>query len=174
MNWRMLCLLLPAISSDTLATPPSKAAIYSCLLAYSVAPAVRVTELQTKEINVEDGYRAGYDAKFFIRQAGKDIGYAQKGNSAAIIYSGRLYMLASARVLLGTTEPPSEFDPYLAEWRQVSDRTGRYLCVSFPTGELGQSGSFQKVRSGFLLAINGNPAGRLYFVIANTDSYVKK
>lgn len=167
-------LLLIAASSNALAAPPSKEAIYSCLLAYSVAPSVRVVELPTKEINVEEGYRAGYDAKFFIRHAGKDIGYAEKGNSAAIIYSGRLYTLTSAQPLLGTTEHPNEFDPYLSDWSQVRDRTGRYLCVSFPTGILGQSGGFQKVRSGYLLAIDEKPARTLYFAIANTDHYVKR
>lgn len=167
-------LLLLAVSSGALAASPSKEAIYSCLVADSVAPSVRVTELPTKEINVEDDYRAGYDAKFFIRYAGKDIGYAQKGNRAAIIYSGRLYTLTSAQPLLGTTEQPSEFDPYLGEWSQVSDRTGRYLCVSFPTGILGQSGGYQKVRSGYLLAINEKRARTLYFAIANTDHYVKR
>jgi len=173
MNLRRLFLLL-LVSSDSLAATPSKHTIYSCLLAYSVAPSVRVTELPTKEINVEDDYRAGYDAKFFIRHAGKDIGYAQKGNSAAIIYSCRIYPLTTARPLLGTAEQPSEFDPYLGEWSLVRDRTGRYLCVSFPTGILGQSGGFQKVRSGYLLAVDEKPVRTLHFVIANTDHYVKK
>lgn len=175
MNWNYPFLLLLAISSGAVEAAPSKAAIYSCLLAYSVAPSVQLAELPTSEINVEDDYKAGYDATFFIKVDGRDIGYAvKKNNQAAIIYSGNIYPLKAARRLLGIKEKPSEFDPYLAEWSKVGDATGDYLCASFPTGALGQSGSFQKVRSGYLLPIDPKQTRALYFVIANTDRFIKK
>lgn len=175
MNWNYPFLLVLAISSGTVEAAPSNAAIYSCLLAYSVAQSVQLAELPTSKINVEDDYKAGFDAKFFIKVDGMDIGYAVKNNNqAAIIYSGNIYPLKVARRLLGTKEKPSEFDPYLAEWSQVRDATGDYLCASFPTGALGQSGGFQKVRSGYLLSIAPKQRRTLYFVIADTDRFIKK
>jgi hypothetical protein len=174
MNSKYLLVLLFAILSGPVGAAPSTAAIYSCLVAYAVGPSVQLAELPTSEINVEDNYAAGYDATFFIKVDDKDIGYATRNKRAAIIFSGHVYPLESARRLLGIKEAPTEFDPFLAEWSKVSDATGGYLCVSFPTGDLGQNGSFQKVRSGYLLQIDRNQPRALYFVIANTDRFSKK
>jgi hypothetical protein len=147
---------------------PSTAAIYSCLLAHAVGPSVHLAKLSTSQINVQDDYAAGYDAKFIIKVGDKDVGYATKNRHAAIIFSGQIYPLKAARRLLRIKEAPTEFDPFLAEWSKVSDASGGYLCASFPTGDLGQNGSFQKVRGGYFLQIDRKRPRALYFVIADT------
>lgn len=51
----------------------------------------------------------------------------------------------SARALAGFATRPTELNPYVAEWGTVKDARGKFVCISFPYGALGQNGHFQEV-----------------------------
>ncbi len=54
----------------------------------------------------------------------------------------------------------------------VTDADDGYLCVSFPFGVLGHSGSFQMNRSAYLMPSNkANVRRTLYFATGNIDSF---
>ena len=167
----LLCFFL----LDAQAAQPSKSAVYSCLAAQSVSPSVTWRDLPTKEINSEDDYKDGYDATYYLVADGKEIGYAEKGKSKAILYDRNLYPIELAQALPGFEVRPAELNPFFAEWGTVKDASGRYLCVSFPFGVLGQSGSFQMNRSAYLMPFNGEPGSRiLYFATGNVDALSSK
>lgn len=156
----LLCLLL---LPDAQATMPSKSATYSCLAAQSVSASVKWRDISTKEINSEDDYKDGYDATYYIVVEGKEIGYAEKGESKAILYDRNIYPIDLAQALPGFEVRPTELNPFVAEWGMVMDAGSRYLCISFPFGVLGQSGSFQMNRSAFLIPVNGEHGRRTLF-----------
>jgi hypothetical protein len=149
---------------------PSKAAIYSCLSAYAVSPSVTWQDLPTNEIYSQNDYKDGFDATYYIIATGTEIGYAEKGEAKAILYDRELFPVARARRLHGFGTRPSELNPRMAEWGTVADKSGRFLCVSFPFGALGQSGSFQKYRSAYLMSL-GRGAHILYSATGNIDAF---
>jgi hypothetical protein len=164
-----------AVLASASAAEPSRDVAGSCLLGYSLSPHIHVREYKTNEIITEDDYADGYDARFFLQVSGKDIGYAEKGEQFGLIYAGKVYQGTDAKPILGTPGDPAPFEPELASWGEVRDRGRKYLCVSFNFSGLGQSGSFQKVRGGYLMPLP--PTGSknsLFFFIANTDEFRKK
>lgn len=167
MRWLLCCGFLAACCAQ--AAEPSSTAMRSCLLGRSISPHVAVRELPNHEILSQDAYRAGYDAPYYFKVNGKDIGYAERGDNYGIIFSGNIYPLKSARRLLSTDAQPMSFNPNLADWNTVTEANRQYLCVSFNFDGLGRSGSFQNVRGGYLLSIKAaNHANTLYFVVMNT------
>lgn len=172
-KWILLCCLIVAQSVQ--AVEPSNAVIYSCLLGRPTSPTVTLNELPTNEILSQDDYRAGYNATYYFKANGKEIGYARNGTQFGIIYAGHIYPANTAKNLLNTNIPPSDFDPSLAEWSTIIDTHGQYLCASFNFGGLGRSGSFQAVRGGYLLSISAKKRStKLFFVVANTGRYTDK
>jgi hypothetical protein len=141
--------------------------IRGCLATRATSPNVVLRELPTNEVLSQDDYKSGYAAPFYFKAERQDIGYAVRGNGAALIFSSRLYPLASAKAVLGTTMAPSTFNPNLSDWSTVGESRGRYLCVSFNLDGLGRSGSFQNVRGGYLLSITGTR--KLYFAVTNIE-----
>jgi len=156
----LLC-LLPLL--DAQAAAPSQLAVYSCLAAQSVSPTVKWRDVSSKEINSEDDYKDGYDATYYIVVEGKELGYAEKGESKAILYDRNIYPIKLAQALPGFDVHPTELNPFSAEWGTVQDSRGRYLCVSFPFGVLGQSGSFQSNRSAYLIPLSAEHGRRILF-----------
>jgi hypothetical protein len=166
-----ICVLACTVMIQAQAHSPSAAVAYSCLSASSVAPSVKWQQFTTKVIQSQDDYREGFDATYFIIAEGKEIGYAKKGDREAIIFDRKLFPLERARFLNGFVYYPSELNPNMAEWGNVADASGRFLCVSFPLSELAQSGSFQKFRSAYLLSIERGRPQSLYFVSGNIELF---
>lgn len=163
------------LTSSVVAAEPSKEAIFSCLLGRSISPQTSLVEFAGNEILTQDNYQPGYEASYYFQVEGIDIGFAQNGKKVALIYDGSLYSLKNARLVLGTKVKPSSFAPDLADWSQVRDRSGEYLCVSFNFEGLGRSGSFQYVRGGYLLSLSNEKRSReLFFVTADTSRYAGK
>lgn len=153
------------------AAEPSKAVVLSCLSASGVSSSAKWKSLLTGEINSQDNYQDGYNAVYYLVVEGKDIGYAEKGPVAGILFDHKIYRVDSARALPGFTARPTEMNPYTAEWGTVTDSRGKYACVSFPFGVLGQSGSFQKNRSAYLISLTDPKRARiLYSATGNIDS----
>ena len=84
MKWVLFCLL---VAPSVQAVEPSKAAIYSCLLGRSISPTVALSELPAHDILSQDDYRYGYNARYYFKVGGKDIGYAEKGDRYGIIFA---------------------------------------------------------------------------------------
>ncbi len=169
---KRICLLLLtcALTLDVHAKMPSKMAILSCLAARSISPSVKWQPISTDNIYSEDDYKDGFNATYYIILNGKQVGYAEKGENKAILYGDEIFPVARARLLPSFEVRPTELNPYAAEWATVTDGTSSYLCVSFPFGDLGKSGSFQKNRSAYLMAV-GHGKGRrvLYAAAGNID-----
>lgn len=155
--------LLCFLPLNARAATPSKLAIYSCLAAQSVSPTVEWRGVSTREINSEDDYKDGYDASYYIVDEGREIGYAEKGSVKAILYDREIYPIDLAQALPGFDAHPTELNPFSAEWGMVLDSRSRYLCVSFPFGALGKSGSFQSNRSAYLIPLNAEHGRRVLF-----------
>lgn len=169
---RVYLLLSCLVLFDVQAAMPSRLVTYSCLAAQSVSPSVKWRDISSKEINSENDYRDGYDATYYIMVEGKEFGYAEKGKSKAIIYDRNIYAIDLALVLPGFEVRPTDLNPFAAEWGMVTDADHRYLCVSFPFGVLGQSGSFQMNRSAYLMPFNkANVRRTLYFATGNIESF---
>lgn len=153
---KRLCLLLLSflIAYNVHAALPSKMAILSCLAAQAMSPSVKWRPIATDKIYSEDNYKDGFDATYYVIFGGKQVGYAERGEEKAILYGDHVLPIAQARMLPSFNVRPTELNPFSAEWSTVDDKSGSYLCVSFPFGDLGQSGSFQKYRSAYLLAID--------------------
>ncbi|WP_072789884.1 hypothetical protein [Duganella sacchari] len=131
--------------------------------------------MPTKEINSEDRYKNGYDATYYIVFEGKEFGYAEKGESKAILYDRNIYPIKLAQALPGFEIRPTELDPFSAQWGIVTDAGLRYLCVSFPFGVLGQSGSFQTNRSAYLMPLGSEHRQRaLFYATGNIGSLYPK
>jgi hypothetical protein len=171
MNSRVALFIAMVAASNTQAALPSRAVIYSCLSARPVATSVKWQAFTTTEINSQDDYKDGFDAKYYIISEGVEIGYAEKGDNKAIVYAGRLYPISQAYRLPGFNVRPTELNPYSAEWGMVKDKSGEFLCVSFPFGNLGRSGSFQKNRSAYLLSLGGKREGNIYSAAGNIDMF---
>jgi hypothetical protein len=148
---RWAAVLCVTVAQCAAAAPPSRAVIYSCLSAHAIAKSISVKAIPTTSVATEDNYSQGYNATYLLQQPGNDIGYAERNGDTALIYGGRIYSIRSARPLLTTQTPPHTFQAPLADWIFVSEAKRRYFCVSFNFDGLGQSGSYQNVRGGYLL-----------------------
>ena len=149
---------------------PSDMAIISCLAAESTSPLVKLETLPAEKIYSQDKYKNGFDATYFIISKGRPIGYAERGERKAIIYGDEIFPVAQARMLPGFNVRPTELNPYIADWSLVTDANGNYLCISFPFGDLGESGSFQKNRSAYLInLVPGKNRRSLYGATGNID-----
>ena len=159
-----LGLLLTVVATWSQAAEPSGGAKLSCLAARSVSPTIKYAELATHDIYSEDDYLDGYQATYYLKHARQNIGYAEKGKEAALIYGRHLYPLRSATTTTGTRGHPDLFDPYLASWGTMKDGKAEYLCASFNFEGLGGSGNFQALRGGYLLAIGKGMTHQLYYI----------
>ena len=153
---KRLCLLLLSgvIAFNVHAKTPSKMVILSCLAAQAMSPSVKWRPIATDKIYSEEDYKDGFDATYFVIAGGKQVGYAERGQEKAILYDDHIFPIAQARMLPGFDVRPTELNPFSADWATVDDQSGSYLCVSFPFGDLGKSGSFQKYRSAYLIAVD--------------------
>jgi hypothetical protein len=149
---------------------PSEMAVISCLAAESASPSIKFEIFPTTRIYSQDNYKNGFDATYFIISKGRRIGYAERGEREAILYGNQIFPVAQARMLPGFDLRPTELNPHIADWSTVTDANGNYLCVSFPFGDLGQSGSFQKNRSAYLMDLgSGKDRRSLYAATGNID-----
>ncbi|USX12801.1 hypothetical protein NHH88_24400 [Oxalobacteraceae bacterium OTU3CAMAD1] len=155
---KRLCLLLLSglIAFNVHAKTPSKMVILSCLAAQAMSPSVKWRPIATDKIYTEEDYKDGFDATYYVISDGKQVGYAERGEEKAIIYGDHIFPIVQARMLPGFNVPPTKLNPFSADWATVDDKSGSYLCVSFPFGVLGQSGSFQNYRSAYLIAVDDN------------------
>ncbi|GJI96077.1 hypothetical protein RugamoR57_27950 [Duganella caerulea] len=151
------------VMSEAPAAEPSRAAILSCLSARAVSSSVTWKALPTAEINSQDDYQDGFNATYYLVAQGKEIGYAEKGAAKGILFDHKIYPMEMARALPGFEVRPTELNPYIAEWGTVKDASGRFMCVSFPFGTLGQSGSFQQNRSAYLVALTASKKARILY-----------
>ena len=163
-----LFLLTSALTLDAHAKMPSKMAILSCLAAQAMSSSVKWQPISTDKIYSEDDYKDGFNAIYYIILNGKQVGYAEKGENKAILYGDEIFPVARARMLPGFEVRPTELNPYAAEWATVTDGTGSYLCVSFRFGNLGKSGSFQKNRSAYLMAVGQGKGRRVLYAAAGS------
>lgn len=168
---RRVAFLLAAFALlDSHATEPSRSAVLSCLSASAIFPSVKWKSLPTREINSQDDYEDGFNATYYLVISGKEIGFAEKGAVQAILIDHKIYPLDSARPIPGFSVRPTELNPHVAEWGIVADGSGKYVCVSFPFGVLGQSGSFQKYRSAYLISpVRPKTARVLFSATGNLD-----
>lgn len=163
-------ILLFTVANFVQAKPPSRVAIISCLSAQTMSVSVKWLPLPSQHIYAEDNYKDGFHAVYYVRRRGIQVGYAERGEIKAVLYGHQLFPISKAQALPGFATSPSELDPFSADWATVTDSNGTYLCVSFPFGDLGQSGSFQKNRSAYLLAVDSAKRPRiLYSATGNLD-----
>lgn len=167
---KCLFLVICLAALDARAAEPSRAVILSCLSARAVSSSITWRAFSTKEINSQDDYQDGFNAIYYLVVQGTEIGYAEKGAVKGILFDHKIYPVDSARALFGFSVRPTELNPYLAEWGAVADRSGKFACVSFPFGGLGQSGSFQGNRSAYLMSLTASKKSRLlYSATGNID-----
>jgi hypothetical protein len=171
MKLEFVLILLSTLACTAQARMPSKAVVTSCLAAQENSAAITWRPLPTHKIYSTDNYIDGFNAVYYIQSAGKVIGYAEQGKIKAILYDDQLFPITRARALSGFDTPPTELNPFVAEWSTVTDHSGSYLCISFPYGDLGQSGRFQKNRSAYLIATEKTKTQRvLYSATGNVDA----
>ncbi len=168
---RDLFFVLSLVVSNAWSSEPSRVAILSCLSARAISSSVTWRALPTEAINSQDDYQDGFNATFYLDVQGKDIGYVEKGVKKGILFDHQIYPVDLARGLSGFATPPTELNPYVAEWGTVTYAREKFLCVSFPFGALGQGGSFQKNRSAYLMSLTGPQNTRvLYSATGNIDA----
>lgn len=143
---------LAFLCSQALGKAPDNNVLASCLMARAAVPSVTVHEVNGRNIHVMENYANGFDATYF-KVHGKDFGYAKGSGGFGLIYSGRIYEASTAIDLGNYPTTPPDLNPVLGEWMQVEGLSTQYLCVSFPLGALGNSGSFQRYRGTYILAI---------------------
>jgi hypothetical protein len=155
--------MIMLVSSIGWAAPPSENLVRSCLQARSVASSITIRNISGDEVFQEDDYADGFNASYFFKYEGSDIGYAEGKSDQALIYSGKLYRLSKS-ISVGNNGgvKSAAFNPTLAQWSLAKDGRQQYLCVSFNFDGLGQSGSFQGVHGGYLL---NSKTKNLYFVV---------
>lgn len=166
---KKICLTVVVMAAYSIgwAASPGEGLVKSCLLAQSVSQSVAIEGINTHEVSQEDDYAAGFNASFLVKHERADVGYAEGKSTQALIYAGKLYRLPAAMPVGNNGGiKPTAFNPALAEWSIARAGRQRYLCVSFNFDELGRSGSFQKVRGGYLL---DSVSRVLYFFVRNVD-----
>lgn len=168
MKTLVLGALLCSWVSASLAVLPSRELLSTCLSAEATSASVQLQAIPTNEVVSDDDYRRGYQAPYLIQVEGRDLGYAQKGESHALIYRKQVFPLRQATNISGKEGKPVAFDPHLAEWLLVSQGNERFICVSFNFDGLGRSGRFQQVRGAYLLPANGPT--RLLFTVGRIQA----
>lgn len=158
------------ISQFPAAAMPSKIMQSSCLLGEATSRTVHMMQLSTNLISEQESYSDGYDAIYYFMDGKTEIGYGEKSGKGALIYSGKIYPLDTARVISKAHTEPSEFSPALASWSRVKDASGSYLCVNFNFDGIGRSGSFQNFKGGYLLDIGGGKR-YLYYVEGDVRAF---
>lgn len=144
---------------------PSGAAVNTCLSKRQLYEKVEWKRLSSNEMVSRENFKQGYDAIYF-RVNGKMVGIARKDYGRAIIYDEILYSVKRARKIPNFDTSNADIDPFFADWGTVKEKSGIYICINFPSGELGQSGSFQKVRNVYMLQIfPRKKTGMLYSAI---------
>lgn len=149
---------------------PSAELVRSCLAAKASSTAVTVEELPTNEVLTDESYRPGVAATYLLALKDGDVGLARDSAGDALISSGRLYPLRTARLIQDARRADS-FEPQLASWLRLREHGRAYLCVSFNFAGLGQSGSFQRIRGGYLLPLapkKGKP--QLFYAVSDTGT----
>lgn len=168
MKWAVILLFI--VIQPSFAKQPSDAVVFSCLTARSISSDVKFKALETNEIAEMDNYKSGYKAVYYFENAGTDTGYAKNGNRRALIYDGNVFPIEKAFVLPNARLRFYDFNPYLADWSKVTDKSGQYLCVSFNFDGLGRSGSLQAERGGYLLAVPVSKYAKgLFFATGNVN-----
>lgn len=156
---RWLSVLFALAPTVTFALP-SGAVVKSCL-ASQAQSGVTVTEIPTTEIREEDAFRPGYAAEYTLFN-GAQVGVATSSQGAAILYRGKLYPVAKATILSGAkATQPAEISVELASWSWLKEGKRQYLCISDNFDGIGRSGSFQKIRYGYLL--EARKGGQLFY-----------
>lgn len=139
---------------------PSEDVVKSCLAA-TARVGVSLTNIETREIYLQDNYMPGYLAEYLLFR-GMEIGYAQSRRGGALLYRGTLHPLRRANALPQTrSKARPAIQVALAEWALIGDGRKQYLCVSDQFDGIGRSGSFQKARYGYLLETSKK--GGLFF-----------
>ncbi|MYM39940.1 hypothetical protein [Duganella qianjiadongensis] len=153
-------LLSPPIISR--ATPPSRSVRESCMLDQANSPRIHLDRFSTDVLYEQENYADGYDATYYFLYDDKEIGYAEKTQANALIYSGKIYRLDYAIPIPSSLSIAAEFSPALASWSKITETQQSYICVSFNFDGLGHSGTFQNFRGAFLLEVNASKP-RLYY-----------
>lgn len=157
----LLCLHCFGKASAT----PSGHAVNTCLSKQQLYENVEWRKLPANELVSRENFKKGYDAIYF-RVDGKMVGIARKDYGRAIIYDETLYAVSRARKVPNFETSNADIDPFFTDWGTVKEKAETYICINFPSGELGQSGSFQKVRNVFMLQISPQKkTGILYSAI---------
>lgn len=152
-------LALLVLSMPALATP-SEDIVKSCLTA-TARNGVSLTTIETRDFYLQDNYQPGYQAEYLLFR-GMEIGVAQSRRGGALIYRGTLHPLRRATALPQTrAKRRPAIQVALAEWSLIRGGGKQYLCVSDQFDGIGRSGSFQKVRYGYLLETRKQ--GNLFF-----------
>lgn len=152
----VLLILAPVMASAL----PSGAVVKSCL-ASQAQPGVTLTKIPNHEINEEDDFRPGYTAEY-LQFNGVRVGVARSKRGAAILYRETLYPVAQAAVLKGAkAAQPEEIRVELASWSWLKEGGRQYLCVADNFDGIGRSGSFQKIRYGYLFEVR--KGGKLFY-----------
>ncbi|MFC7652742.1 hypothetical protein ACFQT4_11120 [Pseudoduganella danionis] len=135
----------------------------SCLLNQPTTAKIRLNHLSTDYVFEQDSYVEDYDSPYYFLEDGTEIGYAEKAQAAALVYSKKIYHLSAARPIPSSLEIPHHFSPALATWDRIREGETSYLCVGFNFDGLGHSGSMQNLRGGFLLQLGSNNT-KLYYI----------
>nr|WP_198983423.1 hypothetical protein [Herbaspirillum sp. ASV7] len=159
-------LLALSVLSIPVQGAPSEDLVQSCLAA-TARVGVSLTNIETREIYLQDNYKPGYQAEYFLFR-GMEIGYARSRRGDALLYRGMLYPLQRAKTLPQTrSKGRPVIQVALSEWSLIGDGRKQFLCVSGQFDGIGRSGSFQKARYGYLLETSKK--GGLFFVDGLVD-----
>src|SRR5262249_45728807 len=77
MKQHIIAALWMTMAGTSAPIPPSELLIRSCLLDRSAGPSVSVHDLSTSEVIEDDDYVVGFNAPYFFKYQGKDVGYAE-------------------------------------------------------------------------------------------------
>lgn len=157
MRWlKVLFALAPAVAFAL----PSGAVVKSCL-ASQAQPGVTVTEIPTTDISEEYEFRPGYTAEYTLFNGAK-VGVTTSNQGVALLYRGKFYPVGKATILAGAkATQPAEIRVELASWSWLKEGGRQYLCVADNFDGIGRSGSFQKIRYGYVL--EARSGGKLYY-----------
>ncbi|MBS0369475.1 MAG: hypothetical protein JSS57_09775 [Proteobacteria bacterium] len=158
---KLVCSLV-AVSSSIALAAPSANVVDSCIQAQAQGN-VKATEVPTREILQEDGYKPGYTAEY-VEFDGEDVGFALSKKGGALLLNGKLWPTKRAVILPGAENVAKlQVRIELANWLMLDEGNNKYLCVVDNFDGLGRSGSFQKYRYAYILKIN-NKKG-LFFAV---------
>ncbi|MYN47153.1 hypothetical protein GTP23_19100 [Pseudoduganella sp. FT93W] len=156
----LVILLAPSIASHATSLP--KSVRESCVLDHTTSPNIHLHRFATEIFYEQENYADGYDASYYFFYRDKEIGYAQKAQTNALLYSGKVYRLVDAISTSSPLQIATEFSPALAAWSKITTAQQSYICVSFNFDGIGHSGTFQNFRGAFLLDLNASKS-HLYY-----------